>query len=75
MIGRLTIAAGLTAVVLAGIPAKAATPEQKQETCNFGADDKKLAGAARKSFLAKCMSDRDSPRGKSVAKPAPKQQQ
>ena len=69
MIGRITLAASLAVVVLAGTPAKAATPQQKLETCNFGADDKKLAGAARKSFLAKCMSDKDSPRGKSVAKP------
>jgi psiF repeat-containing protein len=69
MIGRFTLAASLAVVVLAGAPAKAATPQQKLETCNFGADDKKLAGAARKSFLAKCMSDKDSPRGKSVAKP------
>jgi hypothetical protein len=42
------------------------------ETCQFGADDKKLAGAARKSFMAKCMSNVDSPRGK--RKPAPKPQ-
>jgi hypothetical protein len=69
MIGRFTIAASLAVVILAGAPAQAATPQQKLETCNFGADDKKLAGAARKSFLAKCMSDKDSPRGKSVAKP------
>jgi hypothetical protein len=69
MIGRFTLAASLAVIVLASIPAQAATPQQKLETCNFGADDKKLAGAARKSFLAKCMSDKDSPRGKSVAKP------
>ena len=45
-------------------PAIAATPKQKMETCKFGADDQKLTGAARKSFMAKCMSDKDSPRGK-----------
>jgi hypothetical protein len=69
MIARLTIAAALTAVLLHVTPALALSPQEKQETCNFGADDKKLTGAARKSFLAKCMSDKDSPRGKSVAKP------
>jgi len=73
MIGRLTIAASLaanlTVALLGGAAAQTATPQQKMETCNFGADDKKLAGAARKSFMAKCMSDKDSPRGKSAPKP------
>jgi len=69
MIGRLMIAAGLTGALLGGAAAQTATPQQKMETCNFGADDKKLTGAARKSFMAKCMADKDSPRGKSVPKP------
>jgi psiF repeat len=56
---------------LLGTAALAATPQEKKETCEFGANDKKLAGAARKSFMAKCMSDKDSPRGKPI--PAPKQ--
>ena len=43
------------------------------ETCNFGANDQKLAGAARKSFMTKCMSNKDAPRGKPVT-PAPKAQ-
>ncbi len=34
------------------------------ETCKFGADDQKLAGAKRKAFMSKCMSNADSPRGK-----------
>lgn len=63
-----------TAVVAAsflfGAAAFAATPEQKKETCEFGADSQKLAGAKRKSFMAKCMSNKDSPRGKPM--PAPK---
>jgi hypothetical protein len=67
---RLMMAAGLAACVLA-TPAKAATNEQKMETCKFGADDKKLEGAARKSFMAKCMSNKDSPRGKATAAPKP----
>jgi hypothetical protein len=73
MIGRLMLAAGFTAVLLGSAAAQTATPQQKMETCNFGADDKKLSGAARKSFLAKCMSDTDSPRGKAT-KPRSKQQ-
>ena len=69
---RLIAAAGLAASFLFSPHAIAATPQQKMETCKFGADDKKLAGAARKSFMAKCMSNKDSPRGKPV--PAPKPQ-
>ena len=45
MIGRLMIAAGLTGTLLGSAAAQTATPQQKMETCNFGADDKKLTGA------------------------------
>ena len=47
-------------------PAVAATAQQKKATCEFGADDQKLQGAARKKFMANCMANRDSPRGKPV---------
>ena len=69
---RLIVAMGLAATFAFSPPAIAATQQQKMETCTFGADDKKLTGAARKSFMATCMSNKDSPRGKPVA--APKQQ-
>ena len=68
MIGRLIVAAGLGFALLSATPALAATAEQKMETCNFGADDQKLTGAKRKGFMAKCMSNADSPRGKPVKK-------
>ena len=74
MIARLMVAAGLTLASLGGAAAQSATPQQKMETCNFGADDKRLTGAARKNFMAKCMSDKDSPRGKPTA-PKAKQAQ
>ena len=67
MMVRLMAAAGLAASMLLTPPAFAAASKDKQETCKFGADDQKLAGAARKSFMAKCMSNKDSPRGKTVA--------
>jgi hypothetical protein len=69
--GRILIAIGLSAAVLAANPASAATAQQKKETCEFGADEQKLQGAARKKFMANCMANRDSPRGKPVpgAKP------
>ena len=45
----------------ASIPALALTPQEKMTTCNFGADDQKLTGAKRKSFMSKCMADADAP--------------
>jgi hypothetical protein len=67
---RLMVAAGFAAYLLA-TPAVAATNEQKMETCKFGADDQKLEGAKRKVYMAKCMSNKDSPRGKPMAAPKP----
>ena len=63
---RLLLAAGLVAALFGTASAQTVTRQQKQETCNFGADSQKLTGAKRKSFMAKCMSDKDSPRGKPV---------
>jgi hypothetical protein len=50
-------------MLLLATPASALTAAQKMETCKFGADDQKLAGAKRKAFLAKCMSNKDDKRG------------
>ena len=49
-------------------PAQAVTAKQKAETCKFGADDQKLAGAARTSFMSKCMANEG---GAKVAKKKP----
>ena len=67
MMARLIAAAGLAAFIVFSPSAFAATAKQKQETCKFGADDQKLEGAARKAFMAKCMSNKDSPRGRQAA--------
>jgi psiF repeat-containing protein len=69
MMLRFAMAAGLAVTLVGGTPASAATPKQKMETCKFGADDQKLQGEARKKFMANCMANRDSPRGKPVAAP------
>ena len=84
MMARLTIAAAFAAALLHVSPTWvgqtwvsqtwAATPQEKLETCNFGADEKKLTGAARKAYIARCTSDQDSPRGKPVG-PKSKQTQ
>jgi len=70
MIMRFLLAAGFAITVVSTAGAQA-TADQKRETCEFGANDQKLTGAKRKSFMAKCMSNKDSPRGKPM--PAPKQ--
>ena len=53
-------------LVLLSAPASALTQAQKMETCKFGADDQKLAGAKRKAFIAKCMSNRNDKRGPAI---------
>jgi len=53
----------LLPLLLVATPASAATKAQKAETCKFGADDQKLEGAKRKTFLAKCMANRNDKRG------------
>lgn len=63
---RLLAAAGLAAAFLLGPSAFAATSQEKMETCKFGADDQKLAGAKRKAFMSKCLSNADSPRGRAA---------
>ena len=66
-------AAAVAASFLFSATSFAATSQQKMETCKFGADDQKLKGAARKSFMTKCMSNTDAPRGK-PAMPRPNPQ-
>jgi len=62
MLRYAAIAVMLT-VLLPSAPSMAVTTKQKKETCKFGADDQKLTGPARKAFMAKCMSNKDEPRG------------
>jgi psiF repeat len=57
MLMRSVFASGVLAVLISATPAAAVTDAEKMETCKFGADHQKLAGAARKKFLAKCMAN------------------
>jgi hypothetical protein len=50
-------------VVLPSVPSFAVTAKEKMATCKFGADDQKLAGKARTAFMAKCMANKNDPRG------------
>jgi psiF repeat len=60
----------MLAVMLATAPSFAASAKDKMATCKFGADDQKLAGAARNTFMKKCMSNHDDPRGQGGGTPA-----
>jgi hypothetical protein len=59
---------GLFAAMLFNASAFAITPQEKMKTCEFGAEDQKLTGAARKTFISKCMASEDKPAAKSAAK-------
>ena len=58
---RYVATAGLFAILVLATPALAITPQQKMATCKFGADNQKLAGTARKTFIARCMANDDAP--------------
>jgi hypothetical protein len=57
-------------VMLPSAPSFAVSAKDKMATCKFGADDQKLAGAARNTFMKKCMSNHDDPRGTGGGAPA-----
>lgn len=60
---RYVVLAGLLSVMLPSAPSFALAPKEKMATCKFGADDQKLEGRARKTFMAKCMANKNDPRG------------
>jgi psiF repeat len=62
MLRPIFIAAVLIAV-LPSAPSLAVTAKEKAATCKFGADDQKLAGAARTKFMKNCMANKNDPRG------------
>jgi psiF repeat len=68
VISAVLIAAPLA--MLPSAPSFAVSAKDKMATCKFGADDQKLAGAARSTFMKKCMSNHDDPRGPGVGTPA-----
>jgi hypothetical protein len=59
---RIFVATVLIAV-LPSAPSFAVTAKEKAATCKFGADDQKLAGAARTKFMKNCMANKNDPRG------------
>ena len=65
---------GALAVMLQASPSFAVTAKDKMATCKFGADEQKLQGGARATFMKKCMSNKDDPRGPAApaGQPQPK---
>jgi hypothetical protein len=57
--------------LLPSAPSFAVTEKQKMVTCKFGADDQKLKGKERATFLKNCMANRDDPRGPAPGANAP----
>jgi psiF repeat len=66
MLRPIFIAAVLIAM-LPSAPSFAVTAKEKMATCKFGADDQKLAGAARTKFMKNCMANKNDPRGSAGA--------
>lgn len=66
MLRRLSLI-GLLPILMLATPASALTAKQKMETCKFGADDQKLTGAKRKTFIARCMANE--PKAKMAKQP------
>jgi psiF repeat len=62
----------LVAILIAMLPSApsfAVSAKDKMATCKFGADDQKLQGPARNTFMKKCMSNKDDPRGSATGAP------
>jgi hypothetical protein len=53
----------IAGLMLPNFPAAAITAKEKMATCKFGADDQKLQGKPRTAFIAKCMANKNDPRG------------
>jgi psiF repeat len=77
---RYAFLAAMLIVMLPSAPSFAVSAKDKMATCKFGADDQKLTGTARNTFMKKCMSNHDDPRGPgpaptaaAAAPPKPKQ--
>jgi len=68
---RYAIAAAALAIMLPSPQSLALTAKDKMATCKFGADDQRLQGKARSTFIKKCMANKDDPRGPAVGAPPP----
>jgi hypothetical protein len=67
---RYAFLAVMLAAMLPSAPSFAVSAKEKMATCKFGADDQKLAGVARNTFMKKCMANKNDPRGPGTGAPA-----
>jgi hypothetical protein len=58
---------GLLAGLITLMPALSASAEDRIKICRFGADNQKLSGEARKSFITKCMATAEPPAAAAAA--------
>jgi hypothetical protein len=65
---RLILATVFLAVMMPNTSVLALTAQEKMTTCRFGADDQKLKGAKRKTFLSRCMANESAPARKVTMK-------
>ena len=68
-IAQSILVATVLIVALPSAPSFAVTAKEKMATCKFGADDQKLAGAARTKFMKNCMANKNDPRGSAAGAP------
>ena len=64
---RIIALATLLPLLMIATPVLALTTAEKAETCKFGADDQKLTGAKRRTFIERCMANRNDRRGPATA--------
>jgi hypothetical protein len=64
---RIIALATLLPLLMIATPVLALTTAEKAETCKFGADDQKLTGAKRKTFIERCMANHNDRRGPATA--------
>jgi len=64
---RIIALATLLPLLMIATPVLALTTAEKAETCKFGADEQKLTGAKRKTFIERCMANHNDRRGPATA--------
>ena len=60
---------GLVAGLATLMPVLSAGAEDRMKICQFGAENQKLRGEARKSFITKCMATAEAPAAAAAAAP------
>ncbi len=70
---RYAFVPAMLAAAMMSTPSLAVSKEEKQKTCEFGAQAQNLQGAELAKFMKNCMANRNDPRGPARGAAAPKQ--